>query len=421
MKNKIINIFILIILVCSCYICNISYATETGTVYIQSDKEIIEKDDEIEISINLKDAKTAAFNFSLYFDDTKFECMSDFESMNIKENQILYVWYDENGGNLPKEGELAKFKFKAKEDGLATFVIQGEFYSETGQLIQIEFKEKQIQIGKEKSLLKQQAEEQGTNSQSKNAYLQVLRLDKEGISPSFDKDIYEYYLTIPNNIEEIEVLAISENPNATIEISGNTNLKNGLNKIEIIVTSPNQSQKKVYNIEVTKTDNLELSNANLEILAIENYLLNPAFDTNETNYNIEVSNTLEKINIFAVGENEEAKVEIIGTDNLKIGSNLVTVTVTAPNGFTKKKYLIEVYKRNAEEENTFLEEQKLQIEKAEEAYRLEETNANINKDNDKEEINNEKNNKYIIFGTSVIVFLIVIAAIFINYRKKYKK
>ena len=149
MKNKIINIFILIILVCSCYICNISYATETGTVYIQSDKEIIEKDDEIEISINLKDAKTAAFNFSLYFDDTKFECMSDFESMNIKENQILYVWYDENGGNLPKEGELAKFKFKAKEDGLATFVIQGEFYSETGQLIQIEFKEKQIQIGKE--------------------------------------------------------------------------------------------------------------------------------------------------------------------------------------------------------------------------------------------------------------------------------
>lgn len=419
MKSKIINIFVFIILVCSFCICNISYATETGLVYIESNKESLEKDDELEISINLKNAKTAAFNFSLYFDNTKFEFISEAENVNVVENKILCVWYDINGGKTPKKGELAKFKFKAKEEGIANFSIEGEFYSETGQLIQVDFKEKQVQIKEKNGISEEQKEEKGTNSQSENAYLQVLRLDKEGISPSFDKDIYEYYLTIPNNIEEIEVLAISENPNANIEITGNTNLKNGLNNIEIIVTSQNQSQKKVYNIEVTKTDNLELSNANLEILAIENYLLNPAFDTNETNYNIEVSNTLEKINIFAVGENEEAKVDIIGTDNLEIGSNLVTVTVTAPNGFTKKKYLIEVYKRNAEEENTFLEEQKLQIEKAKESYSLDKTNSNVNKD--KEEINNGKNNKYMILCTSLIVFLIVIAIIFVNYRKKYKK
>lgn len=414
MKSKIINMFVFIILFCVFCICNISYATETGVVYIESDKEIIEKDDEVEVSINLKDAKTAACNFSLYFDNSKFEFISETENVNVVENKILCVWYDINGGKTPKEGELAKFKFKAKEDGIATFVIEGEFYSETGQLIQTDFKEKQVQIKEKKGISEEQKEEKGRNFQSENAYLQVLRLDREGIVPTFNKDVYQYYLTIPSIINEIEVLAISENPNAKVEITGNTNLENEINTINITVMSENQSQKKVYSIQVTKTDDFEMANTNLEILAIENYLLNPPFDTNKTNYNIEISNTVKELKIFAVPENENAKVNIIGNDNLKVGNNLITVTVTSANGVTKKDYIIKVYKRDLEEENVFLEEQKAQIEEAKEIYKPEETSSEVDKNEEKK----KDNYKLLIVCLSLIIFIIIIVVVFIKNRKK---
>ena len=159
MKSKIINIFVFIILVCSFCICNISYATQTGLVYIECNKENLEKNDEIEVSINLKDAKTAAFNFSLYFDNTKFEFISEAENVSVQENRIIYVWYDINGGKTPKDGEIAKFRFKAKEEGIANFSIEGEFYSETGQLIQVDFKEKQVQIKEKNGISEEQKEE----------------------------------------------------------------------------------------------------------------------------------------------------------------------------------------------------------------------------------------------------------------------
>ena len=43
------------------------------------------------------------------------------------------------------------------------------------------------------------------------------------------------------------------------------------------MTSADKTQSKVYKIYVSKTNNLELANTNLETLAIENTLLNPPF------------------------------------------------------------------------------------------------------------------------------------------------
>lgn len=238
---------------------NISYAFNIGTVYLSSRKDVLEKGEEIEITLSIENAKTSAFTSYIYFDDLKLEYVSGPENTNIVDNRIIFVWYDSTGGSSPKEGELAKFKFRAKENGLATFSIEGEFYNNIGQLMETNFKETQVQIGKEQTKLEKEAkEEQGTNSQNNNATLQVLRLDKEGITPNFEKGINEYYLTISNEVNDIEVLAISENPNATVEITGNTNLKEGLNLITIRVTSADKKQNNIYTIQVTKTDNLQV-------------------------------------------------------------------------------------------------------------------------------------------------------------------
>lgn len=420
MKKKtyfLINFIIIFLLV----ILKESYAYTTGTVYLSSSKDIIEKDQELEITISIANAKTAAFTSYLYFDDTKLEYVSGPENTNIIGNRIIYVWYDETGGNGAKEGELTKFKFKAKEDGLATFSIEGEFYNNTGQLIQTDVKEIQLQIGREQTKLeKQTKEEQGANSQSSNATLQSLRVNIEGTTPNFEKDINEYYLTVSSKVNDIEVLAVSENPNATIEITGNTNLKKGLNLITIKVTSEDKTQNNSYTIYVTKTDNEELANSNLEILAVENTLLNPPFETSITHYMVEVSNETTSLNVLAVPENEKGTVQITGKNNLKEGNNLITIAVTAPNGISKRIYQINVYKRNQEEENKYKEQQQENKEKLEEIYQAERISTPSEEGLEKSENKKENRRIWLVLVAVIIgVSLIIILATW-KYKKRKK-
>lgn len=417
MEKKIIVLFLLLLF--SFYLVNISYATNTGIVYLESNKDTIEKGEEIEITVNLKDAKTSAFNLSLYFDNSKLEYISNSDNTNVIENRIIFVWFDSAGGSGSKDGEVARFKFKAIEDGLVTFTVLGEFYSQTGQMIKTDFKEKQVEIGKEETLLQQQAnEEHGTDFQSSNASLQVLRVDKEGITPNFDSNIYEYYLIVPSEVNNIDVLTISENLNAFVEVTGNDNLKEGLNTISIKITSEDKTQNKVYTIQVTKTSNLDLANTNLEILAIESFLLNPPFNVSESNYKTEVSNEINSINVLAIPENENAVVDVVGKDNLKDGNNLLTVTVTASNGFTKRKYIVEVYKRNEEEEKRYQEEQKKQIEKVKQAYEIEELNGSVSENQIENELEHKKENKNVFVWVIVIVLFVIIVVFCMYFNEK---
>ena len=202
--------------------------------------------------------------------------------------------------------------------------------------------------------------------------------------------------------------------------TGNTGLKEGFNLIRIEVISEDQTQNNSYTIQVTKTANMELANTNLEILAIENVLLNPPFDNTETNYNAEVSNATEEINLLAVPENEQASVEVTGKDDLKEGNNLVTVLVTAPNGFSKKKYQVEVNRRNLEEEARYQQEQVEQKEQLEEAYKIKELSSDMDKI--QEQATTEQSKKYqniIVWIALVIIVAFVIVGVL--WRKMYKK
>lgn len=417
MKKKIIALLFIFIIIVTSF--KISNATTIGNVYIESNTNMVQKGEEIEITINIENVKTAAYNYSLHFDELKFDYISNIENTNVKENRIISVWYDTKGGKEAKQGELAKFKFKAKEDGIATFIVQGEFYNEKGQQIETEFIEKQITIGEQESTFQIQSEEEkGDNKETTNANLQSLRLDIEGITPQFNEQNYEYYLTIPNDITDIDVLAISKNPNASVEISGNKGLKQGLNIITISVTSEDKTKRNEYKIQVTKTANLELANTNLETLAIENALLNPPFDNIETKYKTEVSNKIEKLNILAIPQNEKAKVQIIGGDNLKVGKNVVEITVTATNGITKRKYQIEVYKRNEEQENGYNQEQEDMQNKLEEAYEIEKLSSDTNENIDKQQKSNKNTNivLWVSISTLILVLLIAVGVWYCKYK-----
>lgn len=422
----------LIVLIIS-FICIISfyktYANTFGTVYLESNKDILEIGEEVEISINIDNFKTAAYTLYLYFDEERFQYVGELENVNVDGNRIIYVWYDEQGGNNPRSGKLKTFKFKAKESGLATFNVSGDFYTEKSQEVEIEFKEKQVQVGKEETNLEKQAKEEvGQDSNLSNSNLQNLRLSIEGMVPDFNKDVFDYYLNVDSRVKDIEVLATSENKDASIEITGNENLKDGLNIIKVQVTSNDKTSSRSYIINVTKTNDLESANTNLETLAIENTLLYPAFDTTVTNYSAEVNNNIERINLLAIPEDEEATIEIKRNDVLKEGNNEIRIIVTARNGYTKKEYYINVYKRNSEEEAKYQEEQKNNQEKLNQIYEIqktsneqEESEENQEQVKKNEQEGKEERSHLVAFFTLIAIILIIASVSILVGKKKNKK
>ena len=171
MLRKIMNICIILI----CLMITKSFANTTGTVYLNTNKEIVEIGEEIEVTINIENIKTAAFTAYINFDDTKFEYISGTENTNVIGNRVITLWFDQLGGKQAKTGELIKLKFKAKANGLANFVVSGQFYSENGQLIETDFKELQVEVGKKEAKLT--SDEQGTDTNKSNAELKSLRVD----------------------------------------------------------------------------------------------------------------------------------------------------------------------------------------------------------------------------------------------------
>lgn len=327
---------------------------------ITSSSDKIKDGEEFNIAIDLEEP-IAAYTIWVYFDSDKVECISEIDNLNIVENKLIYTWFSETGKNQKLE-HLAQIDFKSKEDGVAAFSVIGEFFNEKGEEIQVNSDSVDVKVGEES--ITQMSEIVSVDDSKNNAKLDIMRLGIEGITPDFSPDVNEYYLIVDENVKDIDVTAIPQNTKANVRITGNKNLKNGLNKIEIDVTSEDKSEKNKYTINVTKTSNEQNANADLETLAIENYVLTPEFDVNETNYTVNVSNNTNNLNILAIASDMNAKVNVTGNTNLKYGNNKVVITVTAENGITLKKYNINAYKRNDNEQAEYEKEKKEAIEQA---------------------------------------------------------
>lgn len=187
--------------------------------------------------------------------------------------------------------------------------------------------------------------EEDDETKSDNTNLKSLKVDVEGLSPEFDKNITEYYLIVDLTIEEVNVEAVPEDEKSKITITGNSDLQEGENTVKILVKAENGNTK-TYTINITKTNDLEKVNATLKSLSVKGFNFYPSFKTNIYNYNLTVNEKLTQLEILAETEIEEATYEIIGNENLKEGDNLIKVIVTAKDGETKREYKINVYLSN---------------------------------------------------------------------------
>lgn len=240
--------------------------------------------------------------------------------------------------------------------------------------------------------------EQETANISQNVNLKELHLNVEGISPSFNKDILEYYLVVSNFINDIEVDAMAEEASSKVQVTGNHNLQMGSNKIEVTVTSGDGRTSKSYVINVSKLADEKLGNCFLGNLAIENISIVPEFSSEVFCYSAEVGSNVKKINILAVPQNENAKVEIIGNDNLQFGENNVEIIVTAEDDITVKKYNILVHKKTQEEEN-------------------EKNNIDILNQTDKD-LRKHENKFYWLIFLVIILFIVIGIISFLLWKKR---
>ena len=384
-------------------------------IYLDISKSEVKSDEEFSFTINLANIGISAFDLNIYFNENLFQYVSGPENTNVVNGKIITSWYDETGENNAKQNcELVKYTLKAKEIGNELISVQGEFYDSEGNLVQ-RFTDGIEVITEEEGEIEKIEISETSQTSDDNSKLEIMRLNQEGITPGFSPDVTEYYF-LTKDLNSLEITAIPQNANSEVIITGNTNFKEGLNTININVNSPDKTSVTNYKIYVTKTNNLEQANANLETLAIENVTLEPEFANDIYEYNTIVTNTTENLNILAIPEKQTANVQISGGSNLVYGNNEILINVIAENGYTKKEYKVNVYRRNEEEQKLADEQKQIEIQKLNAILESQnEENLEKSENNESTQSNiaeNIKENKWKIVVAIIIVIAILSIVIY---------
>ncbi|WP_020619891.1 cadherin-like beta sandwich domain-containing protein, partial [Paenibacillus daejeonensis] len=196
-----------------------------------------------------------------------------------------------------------------------------------------------------------------TRAASSNANLSGLMLSEGSLDPAFASGTEAYSVAVANSVNTIEVTPITAVGTSTVTVNGNAvtsgsasdpiALNVGANTITVEVTAQDNSTK-TYTIEVTRAAS---SNTNLSGLMLSEGSLDPAFASGTEDYTATVANSVDTIEVTPTVDDGPSTVTVNGDTvisgsasdpiALNVGTNLITVVVTAQNGSTKT-YTVEV-------------------------------------------------------------------------------
>ena len=239
--------------------------------------------------------------------------------------------------------------------------------------------------------------------------LSSLTITNGKLSPKFNKDKTNYTATVDKDSTTITATATDKEAKVTGDI-GNKKLNYGANHFTITVTSPlgNTKQYKITitrptpkpatnpNNTTTKNENnnnipSKSNDATLKDIIIKDYEIN--FKKDKYNYELTISNEVTNLEITATPNDTKSIVKIIHNENLKVGENIITITITAEDG-TICKYIINVTRleQKLSSDNTIKE---LIIENYELDFEPEKQKYNLTIDDEKElnikvKLNDEK-------------------------------
>ena len=97
-----------------------------------------------------------------------------------------------------------------------------------------------------------------------NKEADLLKLEVKGFkfTPDFSPNIYEYKMNVDNTTDSLDVITEKKDNNVSIEIVGNTELKEGENVITILVHNNSTNKDYTYQIIVDKLAKIDLKGLN---------------------------------------------------------------------------------------------------------------------------------------------------------------
>jgi len=200
-----------------------------------------------------------------------------------------------------------------------------------------------------------------TRARSSVATLSNLQLSAGALSPGFAILNTSYTANVVNGVSAIIVTPTATDPTATVLVgisdivtSGTPSdpipLSVGSNNIRITVTAQDGSTQKIYTITVTRAAS---PIDNLSALTISRGTLSPFFATKVFSYTASVANGVTSMTVTPTATDPGATNTVNTTDvvisgnasapiNLAVGSNTITVLVTAADRVSTKTYTITV-------------------------------------------------------------------------------
>lgn len=187
-----------------------------------------------------------------------------------------------------------------------------------------------------------------TKSKSDNADLSNLGIRPNDFS-GFTPNKLTYDVTVPLDVESIEIYATASDSKASISGTGKKNLEEGLNEFEIVVTAEDGTVK-TYTINVTREESTEETateesiGEGLSSLKIADLELTPGFETNVYEYKVKYIGDATSLDIQTETTNPEFVVEVVGNQELVEGENIITILVSDADGNNIATYQITVEK-----------------------------------------------------------------------------
>lgn len=113
----------------------------------------------------------------------------------------------------------------------------------------------------------------------------------------------------------------------------------------------NETTDNTTNNSEENNDKTEETILQLDELKIENYELTPEFSKDIYEYKINIDEDIEKLDIEPISNDKDITIEVKGNENLKIGDNLITITLKK-DGIEENVYNITAIKNEKVKEET---------------------------------------------------------------------
>lgn len=170
---------------------------------------------------------------------------------------------------------------------------------------------------------------------SSDASLKKLSLSEAQLD--FKKDKFVYFVSVPYEIDSIQVEAIPNYDKARVEIQKDDHLVVGKNTIQVKVIAEDGTSA-VYLIVVDRQEKLS-GDATIRSLGVKGYSL--SFQSNVYQYELEIQKE-DKLDLVIELNDNKAKYRILGNHNLKDNS-VIQIVVTAEDG-SRQIYKIHIMK-----------------------------------------------------------------------------